>query len=61
LASPNPFATKPFRGILILILIVDTTKVVGDTIGAIADYLAMLTLSVAQSPDHCDPLPSILD
>ena len=48
-------------GIGIVILVVDTTKVVGDTIGALADYLAMLTLSVAQSPDHCDPLPSILD
>jgi hypothetical protein len=48
-------------GIGIVILVIDTTKVVGDTIGAIADYLAMLTLSVAQSPDHCDPLPSILD
>lgn len=48
-------------GIGIVVLIVDTTKVVGQTIGAIADYLAMLTLSVVQSPDHCDPLPSILD
>jgi hypothetical protein len=48
-------------GIGIVILVVDTTKVVGHTIGTIADYLAMLTLSVAQSPDHCDPLPSILD
>ncbi len=48
-------------GIGIVILIVDTTKVSGYTIGAVADYLAMLTLSVAQSPDHCDPLPSILD
>jgi hypothetical protein len=48
-------------GIGIVILIVDTTKVVGYTIGTIADYLAMLSLSVAQSPDHCDPLPSILD
>jgi hypothetical protein len=48
-------------GIGIVILVVDTTKVVGDSIEAIADYLAMLTLSVAQSPDHCDPLPSILD
>jgi hypothetical protein len=48
-------------GIGIVILVVDTTKVVGYTIGTIADYLAMLTLSVAQSPDHCDPLPSILD
>jgi hypothetical protein len=48
-------------GIGIVILVVDTTKVVGYTIGALADYLGMLTLSVAQSPDHCDPLPSILD
>jgi hypothetical protein len=48
-------------GIGIVILIVDTTKVIGDTIGTISDYLAMLTLSVAQSPDNCDPLPSILD
>jgi hypothetical protein len=48
-------------GIGIVILVVDTTKVVGYTIGTIADYLAMLSLSVAQSPDNCDPLPSILD
>jgi hypothetical protein len=44
-----------------VILIVDTTKVVDYSIGAITDSLAMLSLSVAQSPDHCDPLPSILD
>jgi hypothetical protein len=48
-------------GIGIVILIVDTTKTVGYTVGTIADYVSMLTLSVAQSPDHCDPLPSILD
>lgn len=48
-------------GIGVVILVVDTTRVAGFRIGAIADYLAMLTLSVAQSPDHCDPLPSILD
>lgn len=48
-------------GIGVVILIVDTTKVAGYTSGTIADYLAMLTLSVAQSPDHCDALPSILD
>jgi secretin/TonB-like protein len=48
-------------GIGIVILIVDTTKVAGATIGTISDYLAMLTMSVAQSPDNCDPLPSILD
>lgn len=48
-------------GIGVVILVVDTTKIASYPIGAIADYLAMLTLSVAQSPDHCDPLPSILD
>ncbi len=48
-------------GIGVVILVVDTTKVAGYTIGTIADDLALLTLSVAQSPDHCDPLPSILD
>ena len=48
-------------GIGIVILVVDTTRVVGYSIGTIADYLAVLTLSVAQSPDHCDLLPSILD
>ncbi len=48
-------------GIGIVILVVDTTKVAGSPIGTIADYLAMLTLSVTESPDHCDPLPSILD
>lgn len=48
-------------GIGIVILVVDTTKVVGYSIGAISDYLAMLTLSVVQTPDHCDSLPSILD
>ncbi len=48
-------------GIGVVMLVVDTGKAVGYSIGAITDYLAMLTLSVAQSPDHCDPLPSILD
>jgi len=48
-------------GIGIVILVVDQTKVVGSSVGTIAEYLAMLTLSVAQSPDHCDPMPSILD
>jgi hypothetical protein len=48
-------------GIGVVILIVDTAKLNGYSIGALADYLATLTLSVVQSPDHCDPLPSILD
>ena len=48
-------------GIVSVILVVDTTKVAGYAIGTIADYVAELALSVVQSPDHCDPLPSILD
>lgn len=48
-------------GIGVVILVVDTTKLAGYPLSTIADYVAMLTLSVAQSPDHCDPLPSILD
>ena len=49
------------RGIGTVILVVDTTKVGSNSLGTIADYAAMLTLSLIQSPDHCDPLPSILD
>jgi hypothetical protein len=48
-------------GIGVVILFVDTTKVAGEPIGPIADYLSMLALSVVQTPDNCDPLPSILD
>jgi hypothetical protein len=48
-------------GIGVVMLVIDTRKVVDYTIGAMADYLAMLTLSVVQSPNHCDSLPSILD
>jgi hypothetical protein len=49
------------NGIGAAVLIVDVRKIEGTPIGAIADYLAVLSLSVIQSPDHCDPLPSILD
>lgn len=44
-----------------VLLAVDTTRIGGYPIGALADYLATLALSVAQSPKHCDALPSILD
>jgi hypothetical protein len=49
------------NGIGAVVLIVDVRKIAGTPIGAIADYLAEMSLSVIQSPDHCDPLPSILD
>jgi hypothetical protein len=50
-----------FGGIVSVILVIDTTKVAGATIGSIADYVSMLALTVVQSPDHCDPLSSVLD
>ncbi len=61
-ADQDSFGTRAGgSGIGVAILLIDTTKVVGYTMGTIADYLAMLTLSVVQSPDHCERLPSILD
>jgi hypothetical protein len=50
-----------YSGIVSVILVVDTTKVADYTIESIADYIAVLALSLVQSPDHCDPLPSVLD
>jgi len=50
-----------YSGIVGAIIVVNTTKATGYTIGSIADYIAMLTLSLVQSPGHCDVLPSILD
>jgi hypothetical protein len=44
-----------------VIIIADTRKVSGYSIGSISDYLAMLVLSQTQSPDSCGQLPSILD
>jgi len=52
---------RQMTGIVSVILVVDTTKAGEYAIGTMADYLAVLALSVVQSPDHCDPLPSILD
>ena len=48
-------------GIVGAIFVIDTAKVAGYTIGSIADYVSMLALSPVENPDHCDPLPSILD
>ncbi len=50
-----------FSGIVGVVLVVDTRRLGDLSIGPIADYLAMLALSVVQSPDHCDPPPSIFD
>ena len=41
------------------IIIVDKTRIAGHQIGALADYIAMLALSQAQSYDACQPVPTI--
>ncbi len=52
---------RDMSGIVSVILVVDTTRIAGTSLGTIADYVAMLALTVVQAPDHCDALPSILD
>jgi hypothetical protein len=47
--------------ILSTLVLVDGNKVVGHPIGAISDYIAMLTLSQVRLTDGCGVLPSILD
>lgn len=41
------------------IIIVDTTKIAGQEIGPLSDYIAMLALSQAQSYDSCQNIPTI--
>jgi len=40
---------------------VNTDKVAGFPIGPVADYIAMLSLAQAKTPDDCAELASILD
>jgi hypothetical protein len=44
-----------------VLIIADTHQVAGYEIGAISDYLAMLTLSQTFAPDQCGTLPSIME
>jgi len=41
------------------IILVDISKIAGQEIGALADYVAMLALSQAPSYDGCQPVPTI--
>ena len=41
------------------VIIVDTTKIAGQEIGPLSDYIAMLALSQAQSYDACQDVPTI--
>jgi hypothetical protein len=48
-------------GFLNVIVVADRGKLVDQEIGALADYIAVLTLSQPGSLDDCAPLPSILN
>ena len=66
--APDPFTgtgshltPRNSSQIVNVLILVDAEKVVDQEIGPIADYIAMLALSQAQSLDNCGKLPSILD
>jgi hypothetical protein len=48
-------------GIVNVVIVVDVNRIVGRPIGAIADYIAVLTLTQASASERCGTLPSILD
>ena len=48
-------------GIVNVVIVADPHKMVGQPIGAIADYIAVLALTQAFSVEHCGTLPSIMD
>lgn len=41
------------------VILVDSTKIAGQAIGPIADYIAMLALGQGQYYDECQPVPTI--
>jgi hypothetical protein len=59
--TSNLAAGEASRSILGVVLVINTKRMSGITIGTIADYAALVSLTVIQNPNQCDPLPSILD
>ncbi len=59
--TSNQATGDTHRGILGVVLVIDPKKIAGVPIGSIADYAALVSLTVIQNPDQCDTLPSILD
>jgi hypothetical protein len=58
-ASPIFTGVRSFM--LFTLVVVDGRKILGYPLGAISDYIAMLTLSQVRLIDGCGELPSILD
>jgi hypothetical protein len=54
---PEPF---PQPSIAATVL-VDARRIGGASLGAVADYVAMLVLAEPKNLDHCQALPSVLD
>jgi hypothetical protein len=48
-------------GIINVLIVVDAKKILGRSIGPIADYVAVLTLTQAFASEQCGTLPSITD
>jgi hypothetical protein len=64
--SPSAGLDSPLLGgttsaIVNALIVADTNKVTGYTIGSISGYVAVLALSQARSLDACSELPSIFD
>jgi hypothetical protein len=57
----NPLLGGTMSAIVNVLIVADTNKVVGYTIGSISDYIAVLAISQAKSLDACSELPSIFD
>jgi hypothetical protein len=56
------FVTKGFGSELLqAFVVVDSTKVVANSLSSISDYIAMLVLTRMDSLDGCNTLPSIID
>jgi hypothetical protein len=47
--------------ILQVFIVVDSSKIAGDSLASISSYIAMLTLTRMTSLDGCSELPSIMD
>jgi len=59
--SATHITSNVYSFILFTLVVVDGRKILGYPLGAISDYIAMLTLSQVRLIDHCGELPSILD
>lgn len=60
-APGSRLSTECTSEIVNVFIVADTGKVAGYPVGSISDYVAVVALSMVQSLDVCDPLPSILD